>query len=95
MIIKPSRLALSGMALICAATFVACNDSGSRLQFVTVAPLSGEIYVSAAPAEVCGVRLGTQPQEGDRQPSLRPSPPLAAPCNTPPPRSLATVPRRM
>jgi 6-phosphogluconolactonase (cycloisomerase 2 family) len=46
---KPCRLALSGMVFVCAAFLVACNDS-PRLQFVTVAPISGEIYVSAKPA---------------------------------------------
>src|SRR6266478_3297268 len=46
---KPSRLALLGMAFACAAFLVACNDS-PRLQFITVAPVSGEIYVSAQPA---------------------------------------------
>jgi len=49
MISKPSRLALLGMALACAAFLSACNDS-PRLQFITVAPTSGEIYVSAQPA---------------------------------------------
>src|SRR6266481_434831 len=49
MISKPSRLALLGMAFACAAFLVACNDS-PRLQFITVAPVSGEIYVSAQPA---------------------------------------------
>src|SRR6266404_2755758 len=49
MISKPSRLALLGMAFACAAFLSACNDS-PRLQFITVAPVSGEIYVSAQPA---------------------------------------------
>src|ERR1700756_4517034 len=49
MIRKPSRLALLGMAFACAAFLSACNDS-PRLQFITVAPNSGEIYVSAQPA---------------------------------------------
>ena len=46
---KPSRLALLGTALACAAFLSACNDT-PRLQFITVAPVSGEIYVSAKPA---------------------------------------------
>jgi 6-phosphogluconolactonase (cycloisomerase 2 family) len=46
MISKPGRLALSGIALVCAAILIACSDSTPRLQFVTVAPISGEIYVS-------------------------------------------------
>jgi hypothetical protein len=46
---KPSRLALLGMAFACAALLSAYNDS-PRLQFITVAPISGEIYVSAQPA---------------------------------------------
>ena len=45
---KPSRLALSGIALVCAAILIACGDSTPRLQFVTVAPISGEIYVSGS-----------------------------------------------
>src|SRR6266436_1980731 len=49
MISKPSRLALLGMAFACAAFLSACNDS-PRLQFITVAPVSGEIYVSVQPA---------------------------------------------
>jgi 6-phosphogluconolactonase (cycloisomerase 2 family) len=50
MISKPSRLALSGIALVCAAILIACSDSTPRLQFVTVAPISGEIYVSGGVA---------------------------------------------
>ena len=50
---KPSRLALSGIAFACAAFLAACSDS-ARLQFVTVAPISGEIYVSGQ--SVGGVR---------------------------------------
>src|ERR1700757_1220162 len=48
MISEPSRLSFLGMTLVCAALLAACGDS-ARLQFVTVAPTSGEIYVSAAP----------------------------------------------
>jgi len=46
MISKPSRLAFSGTVLVCAVILAACCSSGPRLQFVTVAPISGEIYVS-------------------------------------------------
>ena len=46
MISKPSRLAFSGIALVCAVILIACGDSTPRLQFLTVAPTSGEIYVS-------------------------------------------------
>src|SRR5882762_3034877 len=49
MISKPSRLALLGITFVCAALLAACNDT-PRLQFITVAPVSGEIYVSAQPA---------------------------------------------
>jgi len=49
MLSKPSRLALSGIAIACGAFLGACNDS-PRLQFLTVAPKNGEIYVSAKPA---------------------------------------------
>ena len=49
MLSKPSHLALSGIAIACGAFLGACNDS-PRLQFLTVAPKNGEIYVSAKPA---------------------------------------------
>jgi 6-phosphogluconolactonase (cycloisomerase 2 family) len=39
---KPCRLALSGMAFVCAAFLVACNDS-PRLQFVTITPATQTI----------------------------------------------------
>ena len=48
MIRKPTRLALLGITFVCAVLMAACNDT-PRLQFVTVAPISGEIYVSAQP----------------------------------------------
>jgi 6-phosphogluconolactonase (cycloisomerase 2 family) len=73
MMSEPGRLPFLGMALVCAALLAACGDS-ARLQFVTVAPTSGEIYVSAAPAG--GVRgadhrgarpaLATPPATGRR-----------------------------
>jgi trimeric autotransporter adhesin len=47
MISKPSRLALSVVVLVCAAVLAACSDA-PRLQFVTVAPIGGEIYVSGS-----------------------------------------------
>lgn len=48
---KPSRLALTGIALVCAAFLSACGGSSRpRVTSVTVAPVSGEIYVSAAAA---------------------------------------------
>src|SRR5882762_5957233 len=49
MIRKHNRLALLGITFVCAALLAACNDT-PRLQFITVAPVSGEIYVSAQPA---------------------------------------------
>src|SRR5882762_2996636 len=49
MIRKHNRLALLGITFVCAALLAACNDA-PRLQFITVAPVSGEIYVSAQPA---------------------------------------------
>ena len=62
MIRKPSRLALSGIALVCAAFLAACNDS-PRLQFVTVAPLNGNIYesISAAGAVRGAARHSARP----------------------------------
>ncbi len=47
---KPSRLVLVGIALVCATIIAACSDSRPRVTSVTVAPVNGEIYVSAAPA---------------------------------------------
>src|SRR5258708_24465684 len=49
MIRKHNRLALLGITFVCAALLAACNDT-PRLQFITVAPVSGEIYVSVQPA---------------------------------------------
>jgi len=47
---KPCRLVLVAIALVCATILGACSDSTIRVTSVTVAPVSGEIYVSAAPA---------------------------------------------
>ena len=69
MISKPSGLALSGMVLVCAAILAACNNSSPKVQFVTVAPKSGEIYVSAKPAG--GVRGAA---ERGARPALQTSP---------------------
>jgi 6-phosphogluconolactonase (cycloisomerase 2 family) len=69
MISKPSRLPFLGVALVCAVFLAACSDS-ARLQFVTVAPISGEIYVSAAPAG--GVRAANS--RGARPALETPSP---------------------
>lgn len=62
MISKPSRFALSGMALVCAAILAACNDA-PRLQFLTVAPLNGNIYesISADGAVRGAARRGARP----------------------------------
>ena len=46
MIRKPSGLALSGMTLLCAVIFAACNCAPT-LRYLTVGPTSGTIYVSA------------------------------------------------
>jgi trimeric autotransporter adhesin len=88
MISKPSRLALLGMALVCAAILAACSDSTPRVQFVTVAPNNGEIYVSAAPAR--GVRaaahhgarpaLQAPPPTGKRPAAV--TPPVTATCGS-------------
>jgi 6-phosphogluconolactonase (cycloisomerase 2 family) len=87
MISKPSRLALPVMALVCVAALAACSDS-PRLQFVTVAPISGEIYVSAAPAgAVRGAAhhrarpaLEAPPQTGKR--AAVTVPPVTATCGS-------------
>jgi 6-phosphogluconolactonase (cycloisomerase 2 family) len=88
MMSKPSGLALSGMVLVCAAILAACNNSSPKVQFVTVAPKSGEIYVSAKPAG--GVRgaaergarpaLQTPPQTGKRPEAI--IPPVTATCGS-------------
>jgi 6-phosphogluconolactonase (cycloisomerase 2 family)/uncharacterized protein YjdB len=88
MISKPSGLALSGTVLVCAAILAACNNSSPKVQFVTVAPKNGEIYVSAKPAG--GVRgaaergarpaLQTPPQTGKRPEAI--IPPVTATCGS-------------
>ncbi len=51
MISKPSRLVLVGSAMVCATILAACGGSSrSKVTSVTVTPVSGNIYVSAAPA---------------------------------------------
>src|SRR5882724_1251734 len=51
MISKPSRLVLVGSAMVCATILGACGGSSSpQVTSVTVTPVSGNIYVSAAPA---------------------------------------------
>jgi len=84
---KPSRLALFGIVLVCAALLPACNDS-PRLQFLTVAPTSGEIYVSGgAGAGVRGaIRHGarpamTTPRPGGRRAAALP-PAATATCGS-------------
>jgi 6-phosphogluconolactonase (cycloisomerase 2 family) len=47
MISKPSRLALAGMAVLCATIFAACNCAPT-LRYLVVAPNNGDIYVSAS-----------------------------------------------
>ena len=81
---KPSRLTVWGMALVCTIALGACNDSSIRLQFVTVAPISGEIYVSGSVAG--GVRSAARPvlQHGGtagRRPAALP-PPVTATCGS-------------
>jgi 6-phosphogluconolactonase (cycloisomerase 2 family) len=69
MISKPSRLALSGLALVCAAIFAACNCAPT-LRYVTVAPSNGTIYVSAQQdSGVKGARRGARVS----RPAARPS----------------------
>jgi len=87
MLRKPSRLALSGMAIACGAFLGACNDS-PRLQFLTVAPKNGEIYVSAKPAggvkgaAVHHARPAQQaPRTTGRHPAALP-PPVTATCGS-------------
>src|SRR5689334_21337260 len=84
---NPSRLGLLGMAFACAAFLAACNDS-PRLQFVTVAPLSGEIFVSAQPAGVVwgAARTHARPAlQGTGKTGKRPlalPPPVTATCGS-------------
>jgi hypothetical protein len=79
MISKPSRLALSGIALVCAAALVACSSGGPTLQFVTVTPVSGEIYVSAASNG--GVRGAARHSAAGRKPATLP-PAATATCGS-------------
>jgi 6-phosphogluconolactonase (cycloisomerase 2 family)/uncharacterized protein YjdB len=73
MISKPSRLALSGLALVCAAIFAACNCAPT-LRYVTVAPNNGTIYVSVPPdAGVKGARRGARVSRPMARPNSRPS----------------------
>jgi 6-phosphogluconolactonase (cycloisomerase 2 family) len=79
MISKPSRLALSGLALVCAAIFAACNCAPT-LRYVTVAPSNGTIYVSAPPdAGVKGARRGARVSRPTARPSTRPNTHPSAP----------------
>jgi len=72
---KPSRLVLPGIALACATILAACGGGSSAptVTSVTVAPVSGEIYVSAAPAG--GVRGAAA-----RRPAVSP-PAVTASCH--------------
>jgi 6-phosphogluconolactonase (cycloisomerase 2 family) len=73
MISKPSRLALSGLAFVCAAIFAACNCAPT-LRYVTVAPTNGTIYVSAqGDAGVKGARRGARVSRPTARPMTRPS----------------------
>ena len=85
MIRKPSNFALSGMALLCATILVACNNS-PVLRYITIAPISGEIYVSAgAGGAVKGaVRHGVRPAEpNSRKSGPRPAQALSAATASP------------
>jgi len=86
---KPGRLALSGIALVCAAILIACSDSTPRLQFVTVAPISGEIYVSGGGGAGVKGALRHAPRPALQQPrgttGRRPEatpPPVTATCGS-------------
>ncbi len=87
MIRKPSSLALSGMALLSAAILVACNCA-PILRYITVAPVSGEIYVSGAVGAGAkgAVRHAPRPaQQTTRKSVARPAislqPATASPCS--------------
>ena len=89
MISKPSRLAFSGMVLVCAVIVAACCSSGPRLQFVTVAPISGEIYVSGGAGAGVKGALRHAPRPALQQPrgttGRRPAaipPPVSATCGS-------------
>jgi len=83
MIDKPGRLALSGMALVCAGTLIACGSSSGtsplKLSSLTVAPSNGEIYVSASLAG--GVRSAVHRGAGESaaRPAALP-PPVTGTC---------------
>jgi 6-phosphogluconolactonase (cycloisomerase 2 family)/uncharacterized protein YjdB len=78
---KPSGLALLGTVLACTAFLAACNNDSPRLQFVTVAPKSGEIYVSAKPAggvKGAGVHHARPALQGSGNTGKRPATSLTA-----------------
>src|SRR5882762_2464773 len=80
MISKPSRLVLVGSAMVCATILAACGGSSSpQVTSVTVTPVSGNIYVSAAPAG--GVRSATRNSPAGRRPAALP-PTVTATCGS-------------
>lgn len=86
MLSRPSRLALSVVVLVCAAVLAACNDA-ARLQFVTVAPIGGEIYVSGSTTGgVRGARHAARPALQPRGTTGRRAaalpPPVTATCGS-------------
>src|SRR5258708_29813049 len=65
MISKPSRLVLVGSAMVCATILAACGGSSrSKVTSVTVTPVSGNIYVSAAPAGGVRGAAARRPEAG-------------------------------
>ena len=80
---KPGRLALSGMALICAAIFVACNCAPT-LRYLVVAPNNGTIYVSAPTGgAIRGARRAARtPVHTSRRAAVKPQDITTAVCGT-------------
>ena len=83
MIGKPSRLVHAGMALLCAAIFVACNCAPT-LRYLTVSPSSGTIYISGG--DVGGVKAARRGARtivrNGRRAALKPSDITTAVCGS-------------
>jgi len=83
MIRKPSRLALSGIALVCAGVFAACNCAPT-LRSLILAPNNGTIYVSAQQGDAIrgARRAASAPAHSTRRSAATPQDITTAVCGT-------------
>lgn len=79
MIGKTSRLALSALALVCAAVFAACNCSPT-LRYITIAPASGTVYVGVSGSS--GVKAARHAATTPRRTVVSPRDITTAVCGT-------------